>query len=54
MPDFLASGLGSLFGALDGGVMWLVSQLGIPQGLAMLGTAYVFRLGRKVATLFQW
>lgn len=54
VPDFLSSGMQSFFNGLDGGIMWLLTQAGVPQGLAIIGTAYLFRLGRKVATLFQW
>lgn len=54
VPDVLAEGLGSLWAQLDGGIMYIVSALGVPEGLAMLGAAYLFRLGRKLVTLFQW
>jgi len=54
VPEFMSSGLAALFGQLDGGILYFVSVLGLPQALAIIGTAYVFRLGRKVITLFQW
>ncbi len=54
VPDFLGTGLGSVFAQLDSGVLWLVTQAGVPQGLAVLGLGYAFRLLRKFLTLFQW
>lgn len=54
VPGFLDAGLDSLFGSLGGGILWVVTQAGLPQGLAVIGAGYAFRLGRKVATLFQW
>ena len=54
VPSFMSEGLQSLWGQLDGGVMYFVSAAGLPQALAMLGAAYLFRIGRKVVTLFQW
>lgn len=54
VPDFLSGGLGGIFAGLDGAVLWGVTALGIPEGLAMLGAAVGVRLVRKFATLFQW
>lgn len=54
VPDFLSSGMGGLFAGLDSAVLWGVSSLGIPEGLAMLGVAVGVRLARKFVTLFQW
>ncbi|MFZ5507596.1 MAG: hypothetical protein ACOY7P_19105 [Pseudomonadota bacterium] len=54
VPTFMAQGLGSLFAALDGSILYMLTALGIPTALGMIGAAYLFRLGRKVATLFQW
>lgn len=54
VPDWMAQGLQSLFSALDGGTMWIVSSAGLPQCLAIIGAGFVFRLLRKAATLFQW
>lgn len=54
VPAFMQGGLQQLFGGLDGPISWAVAQLGIPQALGILGAAYVFRLARKVVTLFQW
>lgn len=54
VPDFLTDGLGGIFAGLDGAVLWGVTALGIPEGLAMLGAAVGVRLVRKFVTLFQW
>lgn len=54
VPAFLSSGLSSLFNALDPAVIYFLTMFGLPQALAMFGTAFVFRLARKVITLFQW
>lgn len=54
VPDFLTSGLGSMFGQLDSGVMFVVTQCGLPAALAVIGAGYSFRVVRKFVTLFQW
>lgn len=54
VPAFMSAGLQSLFGQLDPGILYLVTAMGLPAALAIIGTGYLFRLGRKVATLFQW
>lgn len=54
LPSFLSDGLQSLYGQLDPGIGYVLSQSGLPAALAIIGSAYVFRLARKFATLFQW
>ena len=54
VPDWMSGGMHSLFSALDSGPMWFLSAMGLPQGMAFLGTAVAIRLVRKVITLFQW
>lgn len=54
IPAFLSEGLGSVWSGMDGGAMYLLTALGVPQGLAIIGAGYAFRLVRKVVTLFQW
>lgn len=54
IPDWMSGGMQSLFSALDSGPMWFLSAMGLPQGMAFLGTAVLVRLIRKVITLFQW
>lgn len=54
VPEFMQQGLQALYGQLDPGIAYLLSSAGLPAALAIIGTGYVFRLGRKVATLFQW
>lgn len=54
LPEFVTGGLGALWGALDGGIMYMATQIGVPQALAIIGAGYAFRLTRKFLTLFQW
>lgn len=54
VPGFLENGLAGLFGALDPSVVYFIGPLQIPAGLALLGSAVLFRLVRKAVTLFQW
>lgn len=54
VPQFLAGGLGAVFGALDPGVLYVISQCGIAAALGVIGAGYTFRLLRKFVTLFQW
>lgn len=53
-PSFLQGGLNSLFLGLDPAVIYFLNLFGLPQAFAMFGTAFVFRMARKVVTLFQW
>lgn len=54
VPAFIAGGLQSLFTALDPGILYIVTQCGLPACLAIIGAGYAFRLTRKFVTLFQW
>lgn len=54
VPGWLSGGLGAVFGGLDSGVLYIVSQCGLPAALAVIGGGYAFRLARKFFTLFQW
>uniref|UniRef100_UPI000D3B87A1 hypothetical protein n=1 Tax=unclassified Variovorax TaxID=663243 RepID=UPI000D3B87A1 len=54
MPGWLTAGLGGVFGSMDGGIIWLLSQCGVPAALAVIGGGYAFRMLRKIFTLFQW
>lgn len=54
VPSFLSDGLHTLFANLDPGILWFASTLGLLQGLGFIGAGYLFRLVRKVVTLFQW
>lgn len=54
VPDWLANGLQSIYGQLDGALLYYLSQAGFPQALAILGAGYGFRMLRKIVTLFQW
>ncbi|OIQ70860.1 hypothetical protein GALL_475250 [mine drainage metagenome] len=54
LPSFLQGGLGGLFTGLDPGVLFFIGAFGIPQGLALIGAGFSFRLIRKLVTLFQW
>lgn len=54
VPSWLSGGLGSAWGGMDGGVIWLATQCGVPAALAIVGAGYAFRMTRKFFTLFQW
>ena len=54
VPAQLSAGLGSLWSALDPAIIHFLTLFGLPQALALVGAAFVFRLGRKIVTLFQW
>lgn len=53
-PDFLATGLGSLFSALPSSVSYMLMQSGLAEGLAIYGAGVTFNLLRKLFTLGQW
>jgi hypothetical protein len=52
--DGLTGGLQSFYGSLAPGIAYCLGQMGMPTALAMIGSAFAFRLGRKIFTLFQW
>ena len=54
VPDFMQGGLAGLWGDLDPGIAYALTQSGVPAALALIGAGYAFRLVRKFATLFQW
>ncbi|WP_137009786.1 DUF2523 domain-containing protein [Aquitalea aquatilis] len=54
LPVKLGGGLNSLFTGMDSSIMWLLGACGLGAGLSLIGAGYVFRLTRKVLTLFQW
>lgn len=54
VPSWMSGGLGSVWGGLDGGILYIVTQCGIPAALAIVGAGYTFRFLRKAFTLFQW
>lgn len=54
VPGFMQGGLATAWSGMDTGILYLATQTGVPQALAIIGAGYVFRIGRKFATLFQW
>jgi len=54
VPDWLSNGLASAWSGMDSGVLYVVTQCGVPAALAIIGGGYAFRLARKFFTLFQW
>lgn len=54
VPDFLADGLTGLVADFPPILLYAIEMTGIPECLAILGTAFAFRMLRKVFTLFQW
>ncbi|WP_454763090.1 DUF2523 family protein [Cupriavidus campinensis] len=54
-PDFLTQhSLQSAFSQMSGDVLFFLGVFNIGPGIAMLGSAFAFRMARKVVTLFQW
>jgi len=54
-PSFLASAsLQSAFSGMSGDVLYFLGVFQIGPGIALLGSAFGFRMLRKVLTLFQW
>lgn len=54
-PDFLTShGLQSALSQMSGDVLYFLGVFNVGPGIAMLGSAFAFRMLRKVVTLFQW
>lgn len=54
VPDAVSHGLNSYFASMSPLTLYALSHTGFPTALAIIGTAYAFRLLRKFATLFQW
>lgn len=54
VPSFISGGLGQSWAGMDSGVLYVVTQCGVPEALAVIGAGYAFRLTRKFLTLFQW
>ena len=54
VPSFMQSGLSSAMGQISGDVWYFASHFRLAECLAILGAAVLFRLTRKVVTLFQW
>lgn len=54
VPSFMSGGLGSVWGGLDGHIVYFLTQAGVPAALGIIGAGYAFRLTRKFLTLFQW
>lgn len=54
VPDFMSGGLSTFWLAMPSGMVYLLTAVGAPQALAIVGSGFVFRLARKAATLFQW
>ncbi|MDS4071390.1 MAG: DUF2523 domain-containing protein [Candidatus Competibacter sp.] len=55
VPHFLeAYSLQSIILMLPSELLYFVGLLHLGEGLALIGAAVTFRMGRKVVTLFQW
>lgn len=54
VPEFALHGLQALADGMHPLTGYLLAQSGVAQGFALIGLAYVFRLLRKICTLFQW
>lgn len=54
VPDFVKGGLGAITSGFPPLLTYVLTHTGFVEGLAIIGAAYLFRLLRKFATLFQW
>jgi len=54
VPDFLGTGLQSFISGIDPSVLYFLSRSGFDAAIALIGTAVLFRLTRKLLTLGQW
>lgn len=55
VPDELAGvSICSMLASAGPTVQWAVTTFHIPEGMALVAAAFVFRMGRKLLTLFQW
>ncbi len=54
VPEFAQHGLQALADGMHPLTGYLLAQSGVAAGFALIASGYVFRLLRKVCTLFQW
>jgi hypothetical protein len=54
LPQFMSGGLQDVVSQLPGGILYFLDRAGFPEALAIIGSGYLFRFGRKIVTLFQW
>ena len=54
VPDFLSHSMQSSFDGMTPLLLFLLSHSGLVPALALVGSAYVFRMLRKIFTLGQW
>jgi hypothetical protein len=50
----MSGGLQDVVSQLPGGILYFLDRAGFPEALAIIGSGYLFRFGRKIVTLFQW
>ncbi|MGE5470584.1 MAG: DUF2523 domain-containing protein [Bacteroidota bacterium] len=53
-PDFVQGGLQNILNAIPGSVWFFAGHFQLGPALALIGSAFTFRLARKAVTLFQW
>lgn len=54
LPDFMSGSLGDSFTGFPQLALYYLSQVGLAQGLLLVGGAYAFLFLRKLFTLGQW
>ena len=54
VPAELSRGMADLWANLDPGIIYFLSQSGIPPALALLAIGATFRVTRKIITLGRW
>lgn len=54
LPDFMSGSLGDSFSGFPQLALYYLAQIGLAQGLLMVGGSYAFLFLRKLFTLGQW
>lgn len=55
VPDWVTqNSIGALLSNLPDSALWFITVMKVPEGFAILGLGWVFRLTRKLLTLGQW
>lgn len=53
-PEFITGGTQSLVAALPSDIGYFLAMSGIAQGLSIIGTAYIFRMMKKMIPTYFW
>lgn len=53
-PDFMGTSISDQLGPVMEFIGYFLTMAGVPAAIGMIGSAVMFRLGRKVMTLGRW